>query len=599
VLITPYLIFSFDIFSNPKAQVNQYEGNIRFRELVQQRKDEYSATTNRRMKDTIAREIVEIVLSKEGRFLKKYEEIENMGSTLTTNENHSLIAACQNEIKEANNIKSPAKLQKKVSSTLAIEDETWVIVDKEIAVEKSKQALRDQEERKSREERNSRNDILLLELTKRIPVPSTPSELPMSLDVDAALQQRSCGENQLPLMNNRRATDSMSVKFPTVSKLEKLNGVSDGDKSECTPSLKPSSRLSQHVSNIPLSGTSFCHFRDQDQVNSEDKVKRLKSSVAGTAVSRLRKQQLCKLQVPDGDSNKKSSNEPDNNQSDLSRVTTHNDHCLSGAQTQHQSDRIGESDSGLLDRPVLRQRDQFLQNTNVGAVSNQVASIFSNRHEAKLSVGQPSRQYDGQAEGRYHNEGSFTLPTVSLESNACIGQEQHVSGAYYDPSIGSDSMHLTQLMLNAAVSGRNDPVSALTNGSLRGSLLSGATSPIILTQSYIELLSRSGISLSTFGYQDRQIPNTSALESYLLRQAITAEVERRCNGLRSLATAAPVAMSNSNKNILQQSNPVAAAVLLRYRLMNESNRRHQVDPSLLPGNLPILSTQLHESKEKK
>lgn len=91
----------YDVLHGRGSQVNRYKGNIFFRDLVRKRKDEYSNTSNRHMKDLIARQIVAAVSGKGGRFLHK------------------------------DNSKDP--------------NSAWSAVDNEVAVEKAKQALRDQE----------------------------------------------------------------------------------------------------------------------------------------------------------------------------------------------------------------------------------------------------------------------------------------------------------------------------------------------------------------------------------------------------------------------------------------------------------------------
>mmetsp|Transcript_8632 Transcript_8632/g.12488 ORF Transcript_8632/g.12488 Transcript_8632/m.12488 type:complete len:407 (+) Transcript_8632:891-2111(+) len=62
---------SSDVLFGRGSGPNDHEGNIRFRALVSERKNEYLATNNRQAKANIAREIVNEVLKKNGRFLKK------------------------------------------------------------------------------------------------------------------------------------------------------------------------------------------------------------------------------------------------------------------------------------------------------------------------------------------------------------------------------------------------------------------------------------------------------------------------------------------------------------------------------------------------
>jgi hypothetical protein len=98
---TMRLLNPYDVLHGRGSLVNRYQGNIYFRDLIRKRKEEYSATTNRHMKDLIARQIVAAVAAKGGRFLHKED---------TSDPNSA-----------------------------------WSVVDNEVAVEKAKQALRDQE----------------------------------------------------------------------------------------------------------------------------------------------------------------------------------------------------------------------------------------------------------------------------------------------------------------------------------------------------------------------------------------------------------------------------------------------------------------------
>lgn len=100
-----------DVLFGRGSGPNDHEGNIRFRELVGERKAEYMATNHRQTKAKIAREIVGSVLQKNGRFLKKVE------------------AAEAKELGIAKGI------------------EAWICVDEETIMEKAKQALRQQRDK--------------------------------------------------------------------------------------------------------------------------------------------------------------------------------------------------------------------------------------------------------------------------------------------------------------------------------------------------------------------------------------------------------------------------------------------------------------------
>lgn len=65
-----------DVLFGRGSGPNDHEGNIRFRDMVAQRKAEYMATNHRQTKAKIARTIVDSVFACNGRFLKKLEPVE-------------------------------------------------------------------------------------------------------------------------------------------------------------------------------------------------------------------------------------------------------------------------------------------------------------------------------------------------------------------------------------------------------------------------------------------------------------------------------------------------------------------------------------------
>ena len=95
-----------DVLFGRGSGPNDHEGNIRFRQLVAERKDEYLATNHRQTKAKIAREIVDLILADHGRFLKKVENA------------------------DAQELGIPKGL------------DAWIIVDDDTVMEKAKQALR-------------------------------------------------------------------------------------------------------------------------------------------------------------------------------------------------------------------------------------------------------------------------------------------------------------------------------------------------------------------------------------------------------------------------------------------------------------------------
>jgi len=95
-----------DVLFGRGSGPNDHEGNIRFRQLVADRKGEYLSTNHRQTKARIAREIVNSVLIEHGRFLKKVEHA------------------------DARRLGIPKGI------------DAWIMVDQDTVMEKAKQALR-------------------------------------------------------------------------------------------------------------------------------------------------------------------------------------------------------------------------------------------------------------------------------------------------------------------------------------------------------------------------------------------------------------------------------------------------------------------------
>lgn len=81
-----------DVLFGRGSGPNDHEGNIRFRTYVAERKAEYMATNHRVTKTNIARDIVNLVIADNGRFLKKLEqeEAQDIGLILPDGSNSSV-----------------------------------------------------------------------------------------------------------------------------------------------------------------------------------------------------------------------------------------------------------------------------------------------------------------------------------------------------------------------------------------------------------------------------------------------------------------------------------------------------------------------------
>ena len=102
-----------DVLFGRGSGANDHEGNIRFRYLVAERKEEYLATNHRNTKAKIAREIVDQVLGVNGRFLKRLERDDL------------------------------------IKLNLPLDFEAWIEADEQTIMEKAKQALRQNTSKKA------------------------------------------------------------------------------------------------------------------------------------------------------------------------------------------------------------------------------------------------------------------------------------------------------------------------------------------------------------------------------------------------------------------------------------------------------------------
>lgn len=98
-----------DVLLGRGSHLVKYEGNIEFRRLIQERKGEYVLAVRHSHKDQIARDVISIVTSRNGRFLRKVD--------------------------------NPIEMKKFHIPTNMLS--AWVLVETEVIVEKIKQAFRD------------------------------------------------------------------------------------------------------------------------------------------------------------------------------------------------------------------------------------------------------------------------------------------------------------------------------------------------------------------------------------------------------------------------------------------------------------------------
>jgi hypothetical protein len=113
-----------DVLFGRGAPAIENEGNVRFRKLVQSRKTEYVSTGKRQMKDWIARQVMQAVAQRKGRFLRKIE---------------SLVEAEQMGVPDG------------VTA--------WAFVDDETVLQKVKQALRDRDVHTESDKKEMQSDV--------------------------------------------------------------------------------------------------------------------------------------------------------------------------------------------------------------------------------------------------------------------------------------------------------------------------------------------------------------------------------------------------------------------------------------------------------
>jgi hypothetical protein len=130
-----------DVLCGRGSGPSDHVGNILFRCSVKERKSEYTATVNRKNKAKIAREIVDAVLAKNGRFLKQID---------------------------------PAEAKK---LGIPYEVDVWLPVDEQTCMEKTKQALRQKVE-------NGQSDFLVSPPSKTASV-STSENTSASMSPDS------------------------------------------------------------------------------------------------------------------------------------------------------------------------------------------------------------------------------------------------------------------------------------------------------------------------------------------------------------------------------------------------------------------------------
>jgi hypothetical protein len=151
-----------DVLLGRGAHANSYQGNVKYRDFIRYWKTEYSTTSKRQMKHTIASEIVTSVLCNNGRFLRPNVTILDTNTNSSSNSsttakvtkkgtpyaipttttatmtNTAVAAVASNEPRS-----NTKENWSSVHTTFDVTE--WIIVPRDVAIEKTKQALRDLE----------------------------------------------------------------------------------------------------------------------------------------------------------------------------------------------------------------------------------------------------------------------------------------------------------------------------------------------------------------------------------------------------------------------------------------------------------------------
>lgn len=137
-----------DVLLGRGAALNRFIGNIRFRDLVREKTPDYVKNGRRLMKDRIARDIVRHIQERNGRFLRKISDAQEasffglMGSNL----------------------------------------DAWVLVDDEVALEKVKQAFRDEHNKPTKPQAGKATTKARKARKKSPPPPPAPPSMPETVN---------------------------------------------------------------------------------------------------------------------------------------------------------------------------------------------------------------------------------------------------------------------------------------------------------------------------------------------------------------------------------------------------------------------------------
>jgi hypothetical protein len=155
---------SHDVLLGRGNGSNHYIGNQRFRALVEERKEEYISTGKQKPKSRIAKEVLDQIHSLGGRFLRRHEDKESVDSD--------------------------------------IQEGTWYVVDEKTALEKCKQALREQRKPPTAAKSLSGTSGICQFLPPATAVPVAPYSYPFGIDSAMSVVPSSAGRAHHALTTN-------------------------------------------------------------------------------------------------------------------------------------------------------------------------------------------------------------------------------------------------------------------------------------------------------------------------------------------------------------------------------------------------------------
>jgi hypothetical protein len=264
-----------DVLLGRGRPVVRFEGNIRFRRLVQNRKAQYRATGRNVIKDSIARELIQTVKSRDGRFLRKVESPE-----------------------EAIELGIPSGVQ------------GWVIADDNAVLQKVKQAFRDEQ----RAEAGNETDAGLSPSNRSLP---DFSERHASLEDQLGLQYPDAAQHMSMLRNREAASGLFSSFAPDPSRISLEQTLSMLRQSDLAAQQQHLQSLSTQLPAAPVTDSEFSQLRSfllsrneaaahnslppyqQEQQQSLSSPARLSSQLRARALADLQQERLRQEQMQD------------------------------------------------------------------------------------------------------------------------------------------------------------------------------------------------------------------------------------------------------------------------------------------------------------